>query len=247
WFPRRERALAIGLFNAGSNIGAIVTPLLVPYVVVTLNLGWRAAFLVTGAFSLVWLAAWLAFYPRPQEHRLLDQEERAWIEAEADPPAAKPASWGRILGVRQTWAYALGRFLIDPVWWMLIFFLPGFFAKKYGLSLSEYGPPLVAVYLLADLGSIAGGWLSSRLLAVGWSVNASRKTAMFAAALCTVPIAFATQAPDMWTAVLMIGLAGAGHQAFSANLYAQPADLFPSWTVGSVVGLGGLAGAAGGM
>jgi ACS family hexuronate transporter-like MFS transporter len=246
WFPRRERALAIGIFNAGSNVGAIVTPLLVPFIVVTLGLGWRAAFLVTGALSLVWLVAWWRFYRRPADHPKLSDEERAWIQAEPEVPS-RPVRWSTILRTRQSWAYILGRFLIDPVWWTFLFWLPDFFSRQFDLSLSEFGPPLVAVYLLADFGSITGGWFSSRLIGRGASLNIARKTAMFLCALCAVPIAFATAAPSMWVAVGLIGLACAGHQGFSANLYALPGDVFPRWMVGSVVGLGGLAGAVGGM
>jgi MFS transporter, ACS family, hexuronate transporter len=149
--------------------------------------------------------------------------------------------------VRQTWAYIAGRFLIDPIWWTFLFWLPSFFASRFQLSLSEFGPPLVAVYLIADIGSIGGGWISSRLLARGATPNRARKTAMLCAALCAVPIALAAQAPSLWIAVGLIGLACAGHQGFSANLYALPSDLFPRWMVGSVVGIGGLAGALGGM
>ena len=246
WFPKRERALAIGIFNAGSNVGAIVTPLLVPFIVITLGLGWRAAFVVTGALSIVWLLAWWRFYRRPADHPTLTQEERAWIQAEPEAPP-RPVRWSTILRTRQSWAYILGRFLIDPVWWTFLFWLPDFFSRQFHLSLREFGPPLVAVYLLADLGSIGGGWLSSRLIGRGASVNRARKTAMFVCALCAVPIAFAASAPSMWVAVGLIGLACAGHQGFSANLYALPGDVFPRWMVGSVVGLGGLAGAAGGM
>lgn len=246
WFPKRERALAIGIFNAGSNIGAIVTPVIVPFIVVTLGLGWRWAFIATGALSLLWLAAWLSFYRRPAEHPRLSPGERAWIEADRDTPP-RPVRWSAILRIRQTWAYVLGRFLIDPVWWTFLFWLPDFFSRRFHLSLKEFGPPLIAVYLLADIGSVAGGWLSSRLIARGVALNVSRKTAMLACALCAVPIAFAAQAPSMWVAVALIGLACAGHQGFSANLYALPGDLFPRWMVGSVVGLGGLSGAVGGM
>lgn len=246
WFPKRERALAIGIFNAGSNVGAIITPLLVPFVVVTLGLGWRAAFVVTGALSLAWLAAWWRFYRPPGEHPSLTDEERAWIQSEPDPPV-RAVKWSTILGTRQSWAYIMGRFLIDPIWWTFLFWLPDFFSRQFDLSLREFGPPLVAVYLLADVGSVGGGWISSRLLARGYSVNRARKTAMFLCALCAVPIAFATAAPSLWIAVGLIGLACAGHQGFSANLYALPGDVFPRWMIGSVVGLGGLAGAAGGM
>lgn len=244
WFPRRERALAIGIFNAGSNIGAIVTPLVVPVVAVTF--GWRMAFIATGLLTLVWLAAWLAFYRSPDRHPRLGAEERAWIQAEPIE-AQRAVPWRRILAQRQSWAYLAGRFLIDPVWWTFLFWLPDFFNRQYGITMLAFGPPLVAVYLLADVGSVGGGWLSSRLIGRGATVNRGRKTAMLVAALCAVPIAFATHVPGMWWAVGLIGLACAGHQAFSANLFALPGDLFPRGTAGSVVGLGGLAGAAGGM
>nr|WP_208403823.1 MFS transporter [Sphingomonas aerolata] len=244
WFPRRERALAIGIFNAGSNVGAILTPLLVPIIAVTM--GWRWAFILTGLLTLVWLIVWLGFYRRPREHHRVTVEELAYIESEPAEPG-RPVAWRTLLRQRQTWAYILGRFLIDPVWWTFLFWLPDFFNRQYGVTMLAFGPPLIAVYLLADVGSVGGGWFSSRLIGRGYSVNRARKTAMFACALCAVPIAFATQVPSMWWAVLMIGVACAGHQGFSANLYALPGDLLPRWATGSVVGLGGLSGAIGGM
>ncbi|MGY4397565.1 ACS family hexuronate transporter-like MFS transporter [Sphingomonas sp. UYAg733] len=244
WFPRRERALAIGIFNAGSNVGAIVTPLIVPVIAVTM--GWRWAFVLTGLLTVIWLAAWLFFYRRPREHPRVTAEELAWIEAE---PAIvqRAVPWRRVLAQRQSWAYLLARFLIDPVWWTFLFWLPDFFNKQYGITMLAFGPPLVAIYLLADIGSIGGGWLSSRLIGRGVGVGRARKLAMLAAALCAVPIAGATYVPGMWGAVALIGLACAGHQGFSANLYALPGDLFPRGTAGTVIGLGGLAGAMGGM
>ncbi len=244
WFPKRERALAIGIFNAGANVGAIVTPMIVP--VITLAMGWQSAFLVTGGFNIVWLAAWAIFYRRPRAHPSITPGEIAWIESDR-PVEQEPVPYLALLRMRQTWAYFLGRFLIDPVWWMFLFWLPDFFAKRYGVHLADFGPPLVAIYLIADLGSILGGLLSSRLLAQGVSANRARKTAMLICALVVVPVSFATYAPNIWIAVLLIGLACAGHQGFSSNLFAMPADLFPRWALGSVVGLGGFAGALGGM
>jgi len=244
WFPRRERALAIGLFNAGANVGAVVTPMVVP--AIALAMGWQAAFVVTGLFNLVWLAAWLLYYRAPRQHPGVGAAELAYIESE---PIAEqqPAAWRRLLATRQAWAYMAGRFLIDPVWWTFLFWLPDFFAKRHGLDLKGFGPPLVAIYVLADVGSVLGGWHSSRLLARGTGLGRARKRAMLGAALGVVPVAFAMAAPSVWLAVLLIGLACAGHQGFSANLFAMPADLFPRWAIGSVVGLGGFAGAAGGM
>jgi ACS family hexuronate transporter-like MFS transporter len=244
WFPKRERAFAIGLFNAGANVGAILTPLLVP--AITLAFGWRAAFIATGALTALWLVAWLRLYRRPREQPRLSAAELAYIEQ--DPvEARRPVVWRRLLATRETWAYILGRFLIDPVWWTFLFWLPDFFNKRFGVDLKGYGPPLVAIYVLADAGSILGGWSSSRLLARGVNLNAARKFTMLACALVVLPVALAGYATHLWVAVAVIALACAGHQGFSANLYALPADLFPRWAVGSVVGLGGGAGAAGGM
>ncbi|NIJ06723.1 ACS family hexuronate transporter-like MFS transporter [Sphingomonas vulcanisoli] len=246
WFPARERALAIGIFNAGSNVGAIVTPLIVPFIAV--SFGWRMAFIATGLLTVVWLTGWLAFYRSPRQQPLVSKAELAWIGSEpADAVKPPRVPLARLLRLRQTWAYILGRFMIDPVWWTFLFWLPDFFSRRYHLKMTEFGPPLVAIYLCADVGSVAGGWFSSHLIGRGRALGRARKTAMFVAALCAVPIAFAASAPGIWTAVALIGLACAGHQAFSANLYALPGDLFPRHMVGSVVGLGGLGGALGGM
>jgi ACS family hexuronate transporter-like MFS transporter len=244
WFPQRERALAIGLFNAGSNVGAIVAPLIVP--VITLTLGWQMAFVLTGLLTVIWLAAWLAFYRKPAQHPQVSAAELAYIQS--DPaPAQTPVPWRRLLATRETWAYIAGRFLIDPVWWTFLFWLPDFFNRRYGVDMKSFGPPLVAIYVLADIGSVLGGWGSSRLLKRGMALNRARKLAMLACALVVIPVAFASASPNIWVATLLIGLATAGHQGFSANVYALPSDLFPRWAVGSVVGLGGLSGAIGGM
>lgn len=244
WFPKGERAFATGIFNAGSNVGAIITPLLVP--AVTLAFGWRAAFIVTGLLTLAWLAAWLTIYRSPQDHPRVGADELALIQADpADPPAR--FSWFRLLRVRETWAYALGKFLIDPIWWMFLFWLPDFFAKRHHLDLKHFGPPLAAVYILSDFGSIFGGWMSSRLLRSGLSLNMSRKLSMLLAAIAVLPIIAAAYVEDLWTATALVGLATAAHQAFSCNLYTLPSDVFPRRAVASVVGIGGAAGAIGGM
>lgn len=244
WFPAKERAFAIGVFNAGANVGAIITPLAVP--MLTVAYGWRMAFVVTGVVSLVWLVAWLAFYRSPADHKKLSSGERAWIEQDpADP--VQPIAWGKLVTKRETWAYALGKFCIDPIWWFFLFWLPGYLGDRYDLDLLSFGPPLVAIYLLSDLGSVAGGWLSSRLIASGRSVNFARKTTMFVCAVAVLPVFFAQSIDNLWVAVLVIGIATAAHQAFSANLYTLPSDLFPRAAVGSVVGIGGTVGAVGGM
>jgi ACS family hexuronate transporter-like MFS transporter len=244
WFPKRERALAIGIFNAGANVGAVVTPLIVP--AITLAMGWQSAFLITGLFNLVWLAAWIGLYRRPRQHPRISQAEIDYIEAEPFVDQGR-APYKAVLSTRQAWAYMAGRFLIDPIWWTFLFWLPDFFSKRYGVDLKGFGPPLVAIYLLADVGSIFGGWLSSRMLALGFSANRARKTAMLICALMVVPVVFAQWAPSIWIAVVLLGLACAGHQGFSSNHFSLPADAFPRFAQGTVVGLGGFAGAVGGM
>lgn len=244
WFPQRERAFAIGLFNAGANVGAIITPLLVPFLVLMFD--WRVAFYLTGVLGVLWLIAWWLVYRHPSVHPRVSPGELAWIQRDPPDPSAT-MGWGRLLSVRETWAYALGKFCIDPIWWFFLFWLPGYLFERYHLDLKTFGLPLAAVYLISDFGSIAGGWLSSRLIARGWPVNRARKLTMLLCALCVVPIYFAQTIDSVWTAVLVIGLATAAHQAFSANLYTFPSDVFPRSAVGSVVGIGGTLGAIGGM
>lgn len=244
WFPLRERALAIGIFNAGSNVGAIIAPFVVP--IITIALGWQMAFILTGLLTVIWLVVWLLWYRQPREMPSLSARELAYIESDPEE-AQRPVPWSRLLKTRQTWAYMAGRFLIDPVWWTFLFWLPDFFAKDYGVDLKHYGPPLVTIYIMADIGSVLGGWRSSDLLRRGTGLGRSRKMAMLACALFALPVAGAMHASNLWIAVLVIGLACGCHQGFSANLYALPSDLFPRWAVGSVVGLGGFAGAVGGV
>ncbi|PIB96830.1 MFS transporter [Caulobacter sp. X] len=244
WFPKKERAFATGLFNAGTNIGAIVTPLVVPGIV--LAFGWQMAFIVTGVAGLVWLPIWLIVYRRPREAKGLSAGELAYIEQDPADPVEKIA-WTKLLTKRETWAYALGKFLIDPIWWMFLFWLPDFLGKRYGLDLKTFGPPLIAIYLLSDVGSVAGGWMSSTLMKNGATINKARKLTMLVCALLAVPVIFASYASSVWLAVLIIGVATAAHQGFSANLYTLPSDVFPRGAVGSVVGIGGMLGAFGGM
>ncbi|WEK01803.1 MAG: MFS transporter [Candidatus Sphingomonas phytovorans] len=246
WFPARERALATGIFNAGANIGAIVTPVVVPFIVVTLGLGWRMAFIITGAASLVWLVAWIAIYRRPREQPRVSAAELAHIESDPADPVEK-IGWLRLIRYRETWAYALGKFLIDPIWWLFLFWTPDFLAKTYHLDLKSFGPPLIVIYLISDLGSVAGGWSSSTMMKRGVSANVARKLTMLACAFLVMPIFFAQYVDNLWLAVGIVGLATAAHQAFSANLYTIPSDMFPRGAVGSVVGIGGTVGAVGGM
>ena len=234
----------MGIFNAGTNIGAVITPLIVP--AVTLAYGWRAAFLITGLFSVIWIIVWLIVYKRPAEQPKVSAAELAYIQS--DPPdPAKAMPWLSLLPYRETWAYALGKFLIDPIWFIFLFWLPDFFSKRYGLDLASFGPPLVAVYLISDVGSVAGGWLSSHLIKRGRTINVARKTTMLICAIAVTPVMFAMYADTVWLAVALVGLATAGHQGFSANLYTLPSDVFPRRAVASVVGIGGMLGSVGGM
>jgi len=244
WFPKKERALATGIFNSGSNVGAIVAPLAVPWIAI--SYGWRWAFVITGAMGFVWLVFWLVVYRKPEDHPRLSQAELAYIRSDPAEPVVK-IPWARLLPHRQTWAFAAGKFCTDPIWWFFLFWLPKFLNQTYGLTLTGLGLPLVVIYLAADVGSIGGGWFSSMLIKRGWSVNAGRKAAMLICALCVVPIVFAVRASSLWVAVGLIALATAAHQGWSANLFTLVSDTFPRRAVGSVVGIGGFAGAVSGM
>jgi ACS family hexuronate transporter-like MFS transporter len=244
WFPRKERALATGIFNAGTNIGVIVSMLTVPWI--TLHWGWRTAFVVTGALGFVWLIFWLLLFRKPEAHPLLSKTELEYIKS--DPQEIVPQiRWARLIPHRQTWAFAIGKFTIDPIWWFLLFWVPDFLQRTHGLNLMQLIIPVSVIYLISDAGSVAGGGLSSWMIHRGQSVNFSRKLAMLICAIAVLPIIFAYSVESTWGAVLLIGLAAAGHQGFSANLFTLPSDLFPAEAVGSVVGLGGTSGAIGGM
>ncbi len=243
WFPRRERAFATGIFNAGSNVGVIVAAAVVPIIAVTW--GWRAAFLFTGLLSATWLVAWLTIYRVPEQHPRLSKGELEYIRSDREEATTK-TPWRHLLGHRQTWAFVLAKFMTDPIWWFFLFWLPKFLNSEYQLTITGLGLPLIVIYLLADVGSIGGGWLAGRFIKLGWSTNRARKSAMLICALCVVPIVFASQAGNLWVAVLLIGLATAGHQGWSANLFTLTSDMFPRQAVASVVGIGGLGGAVGG-
>jgi ACS family hexuronate transporter-like MFS transporter len=244
WFPKRERALATGFFNSGTNVGALVAPLVVPFITVTW--GWKWAFLLTGAIGFLWLGAWLVMYRPPREHPRVSPAELAYIES--DPvETPQPMPWRSLLGYRQTWAFAVGKFMTDPVWWVYLFWVPDFLHRTHGINLAGSALPIFVIYQIATIGSVGGGWLPQRLLARGWSLNASRKTALLVPACCVLPIVGAARASNLWVAVVLIGIAAAAHQAWSANIYTLTSDMFPKRAVGSVVGIGGMAGAVGGM
>jgi ACS family hexuronate transporter-like MFS transporter len=244
WFPLRDRALATGIFNAGSNIGAIVTPIIVP--VIALKWGWRAAFIWTGALGFIWVAFWIALYREPHRHPKVSASELALIQS--DPgESTVTVPWLRVIPTRQLWAFVVGKFMTDPIWWFYLFWLPKFLDSRFGVTLSGIAAPLVVIYVLADVGSIAGGWLSGALIKRGWSVNGARKVILLVAALAIVPTMFAPAASNLWIAVGVVGLAAAAHQWWSANLFTLSSDMFPRRALGTVVGVGGFAGAIGGF
>jgi len=240
WFPAKERALAVGVFNAGSNVGAIVAPILVPWIAVTW--GWQEAFVVTGAVGFVWLGFWWVLYREPEQHPRVSRAELAHIQA-GESTAVERLPWLRVLGQRQAWAFVAGKALTDPVWLFYLFWLPKFLDTQFGVKLQGLALPLITIYLLADVGSVAGGWMSSRLMARGWGVNRARKVTMLLAAVAIVPTALAPAASSMWMAVGLVSVAAAAHQWWSANLMTSVSDLYPRAAVGTVMGIGGFAGA----
>ncbi|HZQ96278.1 MAG TPA: MFS transporter [Candidatus Sulfotelmatobacter sp.] len=244
WFPKKERALATGIFNSGTNVGAIITPLIVPWI--TVRFGWRMAFIATGALGLVWIAVWLILYRRPEESSLVSPGELAYIQSDREAPAAT-VSWRVLLRFRQTWAVGLGKFFTDPIWFVYLFWMPDFLSRNLKLDLRGMALPLFVIYTGASVGSVAGGWLSSWLIRSGWSVNASRKTAMLICALAVTPIMLAARTSNAWTAVLLVALAAGAHQGWSANIYTLTSDMFPRSAVASVVGFATLMGTVSGM
>lgn len=244
WFPQKERALATGIFNAGTSVGAMITPAIVAWIAG--HWGWRWAFVITGALGFAWLLLWLGLYDRPEAHRQCTSDELAVIRGDAIQTPLK-IKWAKLLPHRQTWVVASAKFLTDPVWWFYLFWIPDYLQRVHGVRLGGIGLPIFVIYLISDVGSIAGGWLSSTMIGRGICANAARKTALFCSALCVLPIATVYRVHSLWPATILIGLAAAGHQGFSANLFTLASDLFPSRAVGSVTGLAGMAGAIGGM
>ncbi|QQL50437.1 MFS transporter [Mucilaginibacter ginkgonis] len=250
WFPKRERALATGIFNSGANIGAVAAPIMVPFILGIY--GWKMAFVITGAIGFVWLVFWLIFYEIPSRHAKVNQAELAYIASDTDEPVAagdadSKVNWGKLFGYKQTWTFITGKLLCDPVWYFFLFWLPSYFSSTFHLDLKKPSLPLVIVYTATTIGSIGGGYLSSYFIKKGWPVYKARKTAMLIFALCVVPIVSARYATNIWQAVALISLAAAAHQAWSANILTTASDMFPKKAVSSVVGIGGMAGSVGGI
>ena len=245
WFPKRERALATGIFNSGTNIGAVVTPLVVPWI--TYRLGWQMAFIGTGALGLIWLVAWCIYYRPPEQDPHVSAAELAYVRSDPAEPEPKKVPLRRLIVHRQAWAIALGRSITDPVWYIYLFWVPDFLSRRFGLSLRGMAVPLFVIYSGATVGSIAGGWISSVLLKLGWTLNRSRKTALLVCALAVTPVLLAAATPHLWLAVAVVAVAAGAHQGWSANMYTLASDMFPRTAVASVVGFGSMAGAIGGM
>lgn len=249
WFPKKERALATGIFNSGTNIGAIVAPLTVPFIAAAW--GWEWAFIITGSFGAIWLVLWMIMYEIPSRHPKVSKEELDYINS--DPESAEVSeekvSWLRLLTFRQTWAFALGKFLTDPIWWFYLFWLPDFLESEYGLKGTAVAIPVATVYMISTVGSVFGGWLPLKFIHKGWPVFKARKTSMLIYAFAVMPIVFAQilGSYDMWVAVFVIGIATSAHQAWSANIFTTVSDMFPKRAVGSVVGIGGMFGGLGGI
>ena len=244
WFPQGERSLATGIFNSGANVGAILAPLLVPWV--TIHFGWRAAFLTTGVFSMIWIAWWFKNYRKPTDHPTLTGAELRHIYKEAAQQMGPNVPWVRLLGYRQTWAFALGKFLTDPVWWFYLFWLPSYFSSKFHLNLSHLGLPLIIVYNMSAIGSIGGGWLPTPFRKMGLSPEGARVAAMLVCACLVIPVFAIGQLNSEWMAIAILGIAAGAHQGWSANIFTTASDMFPRSAVGAVVGIGGMAGSVGG-
>ena len=254
WFPKKERALATGIFNSGANIGAIITPIAVPLIIT--YWGWHWAFILTGVLGLVWVVLWFMIYDIPGRHKRLSMEERQYIESDKEEEKAIDAeedqptlSWFKLLCYKQTWAFAIGKFLTDPIWWFYLFWLPDFFESTYKIKLLAASWPVAVVYIISTVGSIGGGWLPLYLIRKGWPVFKARSVSMLMYAFCVLPIllALVVGKVDMWLAVLVIGIAAAAHQAWSANIFTVVSDLFPKRATASVTGIGGMFGGLGGI
>jgi len=241
WFPKRERAFAMGAVNAGCILGGAIVPIAG---ILEFHFGWQSAFVVTGTFGLIWLALWIPIYRKPEDHRRVSPAELAYIHS--DPPETPTKlRWITLFGYPQAWAFMIGKFITDPLWWFYMTWFPSFLNKQYGLNLTQIGWPFFTICVMASVGSMIGGWISSFMIHRGCTINTSRKTAMLLCALVITPLIFTTHVHSLVTTTLLLGLATAAHQGFSSNLYTLVSDMFPKKAVGSVSGMGGTFGYGG--
>jgi MFS transporter, ACS family, hexuronate transporter len=246
WFPKKERAYATGIFNAATSVGAILAPIVVYWLVSETGEGWQYPFLLTGLFSGVWLFFWWTLYHKPENHPKITQKELDYILSDSVAENTDKLPWGKVLPLPQTWAFALAK-TTDAVWWFYLFWGAKFLDAQFGLNIKELALPLIVIYVLADGGSILGGWLSSYMIKSGRSVNNARKTTLLICALLILPVMFVAITTNKWLAVVLIGLGAAGHQAWSANIFTLVSDIFPKKATASVVGIGGMVGALAGL
>jgi ACS family hexuronate transporter-like MFS transporter len=246
WFPKKERALAIGLFNGGSNVGTLLSPLIIPVVVSAFNNNWRAAFLWTLPISILWIILWLLFYKKPKDHKLVSEQELTHINSDNEPVSTEKIKWSVLLGRREVWGICVGKFMADPIWWFYLFWGAKFLNGKYGLNLKEIGLPFFTIYLVSWAGGIFLGWLSSKFLKKGWSLNKGRKMGFLVCAVFALPVMLVPHIDNMWLSVSLIAIAAGGHCGWSANIFSLMSDIFPRKATASVTGIGGFAGAAGG-
>ncbi len=248
WFPKKERAFATGIFNSGANIGAVVAPIMVPWILGAY--GWREAFIITGGVGFIWLIFWKLYYETPTKHPKLSQEELEFINSDADEQeveTTESVKWIKLFGIRQTWAFVFGKMFTDPIWWFFLYWLPSYFAERFQLDLKKPSIELIVVYTATTIGSIGGGYLSGYLIKKGWTVFKARKASMLSFALAVLPVFFAQYCTNIWQAVGLIALAMAAHQAWSANIFTTASDMFPRKAISSVVGIGSMAGSVGGI
>jgi len=248
WFPKRERALATGIFNSGTSIGAVIAPVVIPFIAI--QMGWQWAFILTGAIGFIWLIFWFIFYDVPEKQKRLSAEEHAYILSDNEAEMKSRVPWIRLLRYRQTWAFLTGKFLTDPIWWFYLYWIPGWLSDVQGVEMKEFtrfGLPLAVIYSATTIGSIAGGYMSSRLISAGWRISRARSVTMLLFAFLVTPAMFIQfGGVGLWGAIALISLAASSHQAWSANIFTTTSDMFPKKAVGSVTGIGGMAGAAGG-
>jgi ACS family hexuronate transporter-like MFS transporter len=244
WFPQKERSFSFGIFNSGANVGAILAPAIVPWIMI--HYGWHYAFLFTGFFSVTWILIWFIKYRKPAEHPTLSAAELAYINQGTTEQAGRPTPWANLWGIRQTWAFAIPKFLTDPIWWFYLFWIPSYFSDKYHLDIAHLGLPPIIIYSASTVGSVGGGWLPASFIRMGLTAQRARLGAMLLCACLVVPVFLINYTNSEWVAIGLLSLAAAAHQGFSANLFTIPSDMFPKSAVGSVTGIGGMAGAVGG-